>query len=235
MKIDHRHGPSTYSKLQSCVELERSSPYCYAACSREALVGDPCCLGRRSFIRTRCNHEKMARPLLPTTLLTCHHHKPKIRKMSALTACASCNTTEKLKHCSRCKTVVYCSPACQRAHWQTHKPSCHFKVVSLPSNQATSNDALSALRTMPDPVTQQKRKDVSAVAQQTFNIPELRLAIFSLLPARDLLRVQRVCRSWYLTIASERKLQQRMFFTAGPGELIIPARKGRSTTTRCRD
>ena len=177
----------------------------------------------------------MARPLLSTTLPTCHHHPRKKRKMLYLTACASCNTTEKLKQCSRCKTVPYCSPACQRAHWQIHKPSCHFKVVSPPPNQTTSNDALSALRTMPDPSTQQKRKSVPATVQQTFNIPELCLSIFSLLPARDLLRVQRVCRFWYLTIASERKVQQRMFFTAGPGELIIPARKGWSTTIRCRD
>jgi hypothetical protein len=56
--------------------------------------------------------------------------------MSDLTACASCTTTPKLKQCSRCKIVAYCSPACQRAHWQTPKSSCHFKVVVPSEGQA---------------------------------------------------------------------------------------------------
>lgn len=108
--------------------------------------------------------------------------------MSDLTACASCPNTEKLKQCSRCKTVAYCSPACQRAHWQTHKPSCHFKVIIPPPTQTPLNDALPILRITSDPGTKQKLKNLFTLAQQTFNIPELRLSIFSLLPACDLLR-----------------------------------------------
>lgn len=155
--------------------------------------------------------------------------------MSDLTACASCNTTEKLKQCFRCKTVTYCSPACQRADLQTHKLSCHFKIVSPPTKPATSNDCLSALRNMPDPGTKQNQKEVSVVAQQTFNIPELRLSIFPLLPARELLQTQRVCPSWYLTIASEKKLQQRVSFAAGLDELVMSPCKGWSTMLQCRD
>lgn len=156
--------------------------------------------------------------------------------MSDLKVCASCTNTQQLKQCSRCKTVAYCSSACQRAHWQTHKPLCQFKVTLPSGSQATpSNDALSILRTVSDPGTRQKLRKASSVVHQTSNISELRLSVFSLLSARDLLRVQRACRSWYMTIATEKKLQQRMFFTAGPGELIMPARKGSPSIIRFRD
>ncbi len=29
-----------------------------------------------------------------------------------------------LLQCSRCRSVKYCSAACQRQDWPTHKPSC---------------------------------------------------------------------------------------------------------------
>ncbi len=39
--------------------------------------------------------------------------------------CYSCQKVpQKLMHCSRCKLVSYCSIACQRKDWQTHKPWC---------------------------------------------------------------------------------------------------------------
>lgn len=78
---------------------------------------------------------------------------------------------------------------------------------------------------MPDPGTLKKRPKLSSVAQQAFNIPELRMAVFSELPAIDLLRTQRVCRSWYLTSALELKLQQRLFLSHGPGELLKPSHR----------
>ena len=148
--------------------------------------------------------------------------------MAKLDKCASCaDSTQSLRQCARCKTVSYCSTACQRAHWKTHKPSCHFKAV-LPSQatETTPTDSLSVLRALHDPGTKQKLPDASSVLQRAFNIPELRLAIFSQLPASDLLRTQQDCRSWYLTCALELKLQQRLFLSPGPGELIKPSFKG---------
>lgn len=144
-----------------------------------------------------------------------------------LTACASCASIESLKQCGRCKTVSYCSTACQREHWQSHKPSCRFKVV-IPqaARSSTSTDALSLLRDIKGPSIQQKRPGESPEAHEAFHIPELRLAIFSELPAIELLNTERVCRSWYLTSAKEKQLQGRMFFAAGPGELVLPARNG---------
>lgn len=39
--------------------------------------------------------------------------------------CASCGALpEKLKNCSRCRTVWYCSEDCQRRHWPLHKGHC---------------------------------------------------------------------------------------------------------------
>ena len=40
-------------------------------------------------------------------------------------SCASCKKrSEKLKRCSRCRVVVYCSVECQRSHWTQHKIVC---------------------------------------------------------------------------------------------------------------
>jgi MYND finger/Ankyrin repeats (3 copies) len=39
--------------------------------------------------------------------------------------CASCQKSGiKLRACSKCHAVRYCSTACQRAHWRSHKPAC---------------------------------------------------------------------------------------------------------------
>ena len=130
---------------------------------------------------------------------------------------------ESRKRCGRCGTS-YCSATCQKTHWKVHKPSCLLYTVVQPT-PTTSTDRLSLLRTKPDPGTLKKRPRLSSVAQQAFNIPELRMAVFSELPAIDLLRTQRVCRSWYLTSALGLKLQQRLFLSHGPGELLKPSHR----------
>jgi hypothetical protein len=56
---------------------------------------------------------------------------------------------------------------------------------------------------------------------KTFNTSELRLSIFGLLSAKDLLVVQCVCRCWYRTVALEKMLQQRLFLAPGPGKLVM--------------
>jgi hypothetical protein len=39
--------------------------------------------------------------------------------------CASCQKSGiKLRACSKCHAVRYCSTACQRAHWRAHKQTC---------------------------------------------------------------------------------------------------------------
>lgn len=39
-------------------------------------------------------------------------------------ACIVCSGTEKTKRCSRCKSVYYCGPSCQRVDWFQHKKVC---------------------------------------------------------------------------------------------------------------
>ncbi|EIW55383.1 uncharacterized protein TRAVEDRAFT_130973 [Trametes versicolor FP-101664 SS1] len=39
--------------------------------------------------------------------------------------CKRCDKTgSDVKQCNRCKAVMYCSKACQRADWKSHKPAC---------------------------------------------------------------------------------------------------------------
>ncbi|CAD7972879.1 unnamed protein product [Amoebophrya sp. A120] len=73
-------------------------------------------------------------------------------------SCNKCGTTgannlEKLKACSRCKIVHYCSEACQRADWKKHKlnckpggaaVSCTTSIASTRSVTTTSYDGVLA-------------------------------------------------------------------------------------------
>lgn len=126
----------------------------------------------------------------------------KTSSMQHRSTCASCaaptpGPERKLRQCYDCKSVVYCSSACEDTHWQTHWSTCKPQT-----------DALSLLQTtIPHPTTKEEQPNVSPATHRVFNIPELRLAIFSLLPTSDLLRTQQVCRSWYLTSALERKFK----------------------------
>ena len=92
------------------------------------------------------------------------------------------------------------------------------------------------LRGMARPPTKASNTEIKAAPAvlEVFNTAELRLSIFSLLPAQDLLLAQQVCRSWYLHVALEQDLQQRMFFQPGPGQLVLAASDGkpRFRTTR---
>ncbi|KAK3111476.1 hypothetical protein LTR53_013242 [Teratosphaeriaceae sp. CCFEE 6253] len=101
---------------------------------------------------------------------------------------------------------------------------CRFVV--RPRHDYLPSGKLALLLANTDDTTAISLTSTSETIAKTFNLPELRMAMFSLLSARDLLRVIQVCRSWYRTVALERKLQQRLFLTAGPGELVMAARQG---------
>ena len=47
--------------------------------------------------------------------------------------CDVCRTEGQMKRCARCKKAYYCSVACQKKEWKTHKPNC------LPANSAVQD------------------------------------------------------------------------------------------------
>ena len=53
---------------------------------------------------------------------------PVLDAMSGVRRCAHCGISSRekdLKRCSRCKSVTYCSPACQKSGWAVHKDHCY--------------------------------------------------------------------------------------------------------------
>lgn len=48
----------------------------------------------------------------------------KLEQTAPKAICANCASTENLGRCGRCKTVYYCSDACQKTHWLKHKRDC---------------------------------------------------------------------------------------------------------------
>jgi hypothetical protein len=55
-------------------------------------------------------------------------------------SCANCFLSEddmdnvNLKQCSRCKTVKYCSRACQKANWKEHRRVCNTAAAASDDN-----------------------------------------------------------------------------------------------------
>jgi hypothetical protein len=59
--------------------------------------------------------------IFPRAPLLCHRTCPAMAHPAcSIPDCAKGGT----ERCARCKTARYCSAACQRAHWATHKPDC---------------------------------------------------------------------------------------------------------------
>jgi hypothetical protein len=51
-------------------------------------------------------------------------------KTSTVDACAACGK-EGTSVCGRCKKVSYCGPACQKAHWKSHKTTCQLSLENV--------------------------------------------------------------------------------------------------------
>ena len=49
--------------------------------------------------------------------------------------CENCDSPEKLKQCSSCKEMLYCSKTCQQQNWNEHKQKCtHLSSVTEEKN-----------------------------------------------------------------------------------------------------
>lgn len=51
--------------------------------------------------------------------------------------CGNCEGTEKLKLCSSCKLISFCSASCQKEYWPRHRPLC--RVVGKVLKEEKSN------------------------------------------------------------------------------------------------
>ena len=59
----------------------------------------------------------------------------RIQKKSARAKCENCNDTKKnISRCIKCKSVYYCSKACQTMNWSIHKAEC--KTIRVQRNKA---------------------------------------------------------------------------------------------------
>jgi len=54
------------------------------------------------------------------------HHQPAVTRMMQITRrrCQWCGSLENLLQCTRCKRSAYCSKACQKKDWKTHRHQC---------------------------------------------------------------------------------------------------------------
>jgi hypothetical protein len=119
-------------------------------------------------------------------------------------ACTKCGQMGGLKHCARCKQVWYCSAECQKTNWnRQHKSNCKFIVAT---NDKQLGDALSLLKRVASPpfMSLGNTEDGSSAGIKFFGIADIHMAVLSLLPAKDLLAAQGVCRFWFRAVALER-------------------------------
>ena len=89
--------------------------------------------------------------------------------------------SEATANCIFSTQVFYCSVACQKTDFKTHKKVCRFTASSYANNPTpTPKNALAKLRQMPAILMVSSSNLVAKV----FNTAEIRIAMLSLIPAK---------------------------------------------------
>ena len=80
------------------------------------------------------------------------------REQISAISCAWCGQQGAVKRCAKCSAVVYCGPACQRAHWSNgHKRQCYSLQTTDPSSKSLSSSSSSS--EAPQPVLFSEEED----------------------------------------------------------------------------
>ncbi|EIW55422.1 uncharacterized protein TRAVEDRAFT_131337 [Trametes versicolor FP-101664 SS1] len=115
-----RHGKSCEYAARGKIPLEL-----------EIMAGDGplCSCGRGKDVDGMCKDDAWKRlaPFVTRVALSPLFAVPYLEPIfEHATRCAKCSWPDnKMRKCSRCKTVSYCSEGCQKADWKKHKPACH--------------------------------------------------------------------------------------------------------------
>jgi len=59
----------------------------------------------------------------------------RVRHVCASVSCANAKKYDADRLCAGCRSVYYCSPACQRAEWKGHKPACRVATAEREASQ----------------------------------------------------------------------------------------------------
>ncbi|CAI5528787.1 unnamed protein product [Closterium sp. Naga37s-1] len=100
------------------------------ACLREMLLGEPC-------YRPSSRAEAPIPPAV-TTLVSCAPAPCGDRVCGAVGCGRADGGGVKLKNCSGCGKVAYCSRECQKAHWPFHKLTCPGRTSSRDGGSSSS-------------------------------------------------------------------------------------------------
>ena len=103
-------------------------------CQRAWLIAFHTCGGGGLGLLSR----DVAQLIATSVLLPSHHTEGTVPPPppETMCACAACGKVGvKLLRCATCKTVWYCSRACQRSDWKVHKRDCNARAAEqVPCN-----------------------------------------------------------------------------------------------------